>query len=1369
MKFDLYSNNNFSQKILFSQFSNFEKKWKTLSVKVSEELTDRIFDKTRNHQLSNELFLTTASLLYAQKYFNTNIGKAIMFVPQDAENIINLPHVSTNDSFKDSLNNLVNGYRDIISKGDIYNFKLEDFEVSKSNVLFGKNNDHDCLETILPSDFINIYFEYENQNIIINISFNEEIHNRNGVSHFMAKWGLFINRLLLKNDVQVSRIPVLNKEDQKVFIRTGKKSAVTATLTSLLVKQCASRGDNIAIKEGAKLLSYAELENLSNKISSYLYTQPIPESGIVYVCMNRSIELIVTLVGILERNASFCILDPDLPKEQFGRILNKNSYNILITTKELHESVLKGHNSLYYHDIINCEVKENIAKENINPLSIAYVIYTSGTTGEPKGVLVSHKAICSRMYWMHETYNIDKESVTLIKSPLTFDPFICEVFRTLTAGGVLGVIPYNESAKNPNTLVNYINLYKITNMDLVPSPLLIFLSHLKENLHDLEKVRTLQFVFAGAETLKQNLAQDFDDLFTKRFNTILVNTWGATETVVDVIHFKFNAGCRFHNIPVGYPINNAKILLLNEQFEQVPDGVIGELFIGGDTIALGYLNDDNLTKKNFVKLPQFDNEKFYKTGDYAFNYIEGPMQFIGRKDHQLNINGIRIETSSIECYLQEDAQVEIVKIMQHNKLGLVAFIKLKDGYSEINENVLIQRLEDRFSKSVIPKRFIQLKSIPLTPNEKVDWKKIEIELEVNKTQEYSTKSQTKLEKELKEIWEEILNEQVSTNDHFFNLGGDSIGIALMQIKIKKNLGIDVPVDKLFHHLLFSQLLELLEDPANYANHNMGITNALEKEYYPTSSSQKQIFFDSQFEGGSIAYNESTSFEISFSISPELVNKSLEHLISRHEILRTEFKLNHEGKLIQRVVEENRLKLLTHFIDVSSDQNTYNSIDNIIESIKSKQFDFTNAPLFKVLLFKIHDECYVLSIIMHHIITDNWSLTVFLKELLITYNALSTGMIIDLPKLEIQFKDFAIWEQNYLKSNEGIKDRDFWIRQLKGMSSFKSLPYDEMPSHDRSYDGNKREIHLSKNEILNFKQSLSENNCTLFMGFGVAITILLHKMSRESDIVFGTPILGRKDPLVVNQLGMYANVIPLRIQINESNTIAQVLEEVRKSSVESFLHGQYPMSKISEAMNIDYSENTNPFFEVALAFQAPIQEHTISKENDQIEEYLPNISIKSKFHWVFNITQNEQGVIVDFEYRKDLFTDETIDKVVTHLKSIITAITSNTQTKIKELKDLTYSQAKVSINSSVKQKIIKVPSLFTNELKEIWKQILNIESVDINEDFFALGGKSLMLIQLIHLVQNKYGVLLQLNDLYKNTTILKMAELIQFEQLNIKSI
>ncbi len=720
---------------------------------------------------------------------------------------------------------------------------------------------------------------------------------------------------------------------------------------------------------------------------------------------------------------------------------------------------------------------------------------------------------------------------------------------------------------------------------------------------------------------------------------------------------------KYENIPIGKPLPNTQIYIIDKEKKLQPIGIPGELCIAGESLARGYLNNTELTAEKFIENPFAKGQRMYKTGDLARWLPDGNIEFLGRMDNQVKVRGYRIELGEIENQLLSHSDIkEAIVIAREDKNNN----KYLCGYILSERKEIISELREYLAKELpeymIPAYFIQLDKMPFTANGKIDRKALlEPELSLTTGTEYVA-PESEIEEKLVNIWSEVLGiERIGINDNFFELGGHSLKAINIVAKISKELNVSVPLRELFKTPTIKGLANYVEGTKQSIYSS--IEPAEEKEdYYPLSSAQKRMYTLQQFDEASTGYNIPAIITIEGSLEKEKLEEIFKKLIKRHEALRTSFEVI-DGEPVQVVHKEVSFEIEY----TESDKEKVSEI----ASVFVKAFDLRKAPLLRVALSKINDKEHILMIDMHHIISDGVSMGILTKEFIELYDGK------ELPKLRIQYKDFAAWQNEMYKSGEIKKQEEYWLKAFEGEVPVLNMPTDHQRPSIQSFEGKSIDIELNYELTGKLKQIAKETGSTMYMVLLSAYNVLLSKYSGQEDIIIGSPIAGRPHADLENIMGMFVNTLAMRNYPESNKTFKEFLSEVKASSLQAFENQDYQFEELIDKLSIKRDLSRNPLFDIMFSMES-IDKKEISIEGLEFKPYGLENKI-AKFDLTVSAVEANNNIALNFEYCTKLFGKNTIERMVEHYIKIIEAITTNLEISIKDIGILTEKETQLLLH------------------------------------------------------------------------------------------
>ncbi len=1077
------------------------------------------------------------------------------------------------------------------------------------------------------------------QLINIRILYSTKLYERQEIdilaTHIQKVLNLIVNgENQLVNDIDIveenERHTILNCFNQPFSKEIGHKNVI-----QLFEEQAAKRPEDIAIISGKRSMTYAEFNQKANQLARKLRQTGIKPNDYVVLYLDRSIEMMIGIYGVVKAGAAYVPINSDYPMDRVDYIIkDSNPKAVLVyqTNIDCDVPVISlDDRNLYTGDTSNLV--------HVNSMDdVIYCIYTSGTTGKPKGVMNLHKGLLNRIDWMMRHYGIDSRDALLQKTIFTFDVSVWEIFMWGLTGGKLALLPY-KGEMNPVMICNEIEQNKISRIHFVPSMLNAFLVYLKNNLKQVQKLASLKTVFCSGEALNPESVNEFYDLFRQTgIHAELANLYGPTEASIDVTYYDCKAGQSM--IPIGKPIPNIQIYILKHD-RLCGIGMPGELCIAGIGVAKGYINKKQLTEEKFIRNP-FGDGFLYKTGDLARWLPDGNIEYLGRIDEQVKIRGFRIELGEITSLLKKISYVKdcaVVVKQDHNGDKFICAYIVSDIQIDVDD--IKSELGRSMPEYMVPAYIQQIDFIPVTSNGKLNRHELP-EINVCSNCQYEA-PRNENEKSLCEIFEAILNrEKIGIRDNFFKLGGHSLKAIQLINRIEAKLGVSIEVQEVFQYPTAAHLSHriLIKNQTSYEP----IPRAEEREYYLMSSSQKRIYLVCQLDKNSVAYNLPQLYILKGKVDAERIRTTIQTLMDRHEILRTEF-TEKDGDLVQRV----RTDVNADFIY----EDEALTIQNELIKDFTKPFDLGCAPLLRCKLVKQKDK-YLLLIDTHHIISDGMSSVLFMQEFCALYNDQQ------LEEVHCQYKDYSEW----MNSRDLSSQKEYWLQQFSGEIPILDIPYDFKRPLSKSFRGNIVQFEI--NPILSDKilQITKDTGTTEYMVFLTFAMILLSKYSRQQEIIIGSPISSRKHKDTEKILGMFVNTLAMKGQPAPNKSFETFLNEMKENCIKAYENQEYPFEELIENIELVRDMSRNPMFDVMLAFQ----------NDDKIQVNLEGIQTEcvglsddtSKFDLTFNIDKIKNQYQVEIRYCTDLFQQETIETLGQYFIEIMQQVTEDREKTLKEL-------------------------------------------------------------------------------------------------------
>ncbi|WP_428229100.1 amino acid adenylation domain-containing protein [Flavobacterium sp.] len=1083
----------------------------------------------------------------------------------------------------------------------------------------------------------------EMEDVKIDFDYNLNYFDDSRITEVVYHFENLINAILTCPDKKLKELIYLTKEEEhQVLVEFNNTKAdypKDKTIIDLFEAQVRKTPEKEAVKDDHKSFSYAELDQLSNQIAEYLVASfDEKDKSPIAVLLERSANMIAVLVGILKSGRSYIPLDPAFPKGRLSYIVDNSQSKVVISEKEYElegvenvaivslENVLAGINAF--------EGKKSTV---ISPKNTAYIIYTSGSTGNPKGVEIGHQSLLNFLTSIQQKPGVGSNDILFSVTTSSFDISILEFFTPLISGATL-YIANHDILSDPNFTIRKIEEIQPTLIQATPSFYqMLFNADWQGN----KKLKVL----CGGDLLSEALAEKLIN------NSLEVwNMYGPTETTIWSSIKKINHPKDASNI--GKPINNTQFYILDSFLNPKPIGTPGAIYIAGDGLAKGYYKNDVLTKEKIIKNPFNETSLLYETGDVGKWTDDGEIEFLGRNDNQVKIRGYRIELGDIESQLNliEEIQnsVVIAKKGNQQEAFLVAYILKR---AEVETEKIITTLKINLPYYMIPTAIIFVEEFPLTPNQKIDRKSLsqrDIQQSIN-NDDYKAPI-SNLEKRLSEYWAAILNtkEPISINDNFFALGGHSLNAVKLIGLVAKELLYAITLKNIFEY----PTIELL---ANYINaltpiQSIAITLSKSKDFYNLTPAQYNIWLASQQKNSSIAYNMSAGYKIEGNLNLNKITKSINTIISKYEVLRTNF-IEVDGIPYQKINAAESVKF-----EISIDKLKSEKVKETIDQLINKEFDLEKDLLIRVQLIQLEINQFILLFSTHHIIMDGLSLEIFIKEFIKNYNESNFLNTSEENILKFQFKDYSEWFTKTLEDN-AFKNQKFWKNYLQDYQPKDSFDRD-FSVEDNQQRGSKYLFELTPNTTLALKKLALEEQVTFYTILATALNILIYKFSNHNDICIGTVNSGRNIPELNIQIGMFVNTLILRTKMGSKHTFVDLLKSTQKDLLQIDDYQIVPFEKVSQSI-----------FDVMLVYQNPeFSFENIDKLNDFKLTSYPVDGKFSRMPIVFNLFESDNSLKGSIDYNSDLFEENTIQIIALKYCKILNEIKTNRLMKLDLIDD-----------------------------------------------------------------------------------------------------
>jgi amino acid adenylation domain-containing protein len=1116
------------------------------------------------------------------------------------------------------------------------------------------------LEARETEDGIRCVFEYKT-----------DLFDAATIERVAERFQLLLERAVDNPAQNISDLTLLTEAEQRQLLvdwnNTERDYPRHLCIQHLFETQVEQTPDALAVVSQDQSLTYRELNARANQLAHLLRARNVVAESLVGICVERSLEMIVGVLGVLKAGAAYVPLDPNYPRERLNLILRDAGVSLVLSQEKLAGLLPEFSGSVLCLDTDWQEISTECAA---NPIpvttaeSLAYVIYTSGSTGTPKGVMIAHRSLVNFTMNANADYGLGSADKVLQFASLNFDTSAEEIFPCLAAGGTL-VLRTDEMLSSVAEFLRACDDWGITVLDLPTAYWHEIAAELERTQPPLpQNLRLL--IIGGERALPERLTS-----WQQRVGSSvrLVNTYGPTEATIVATKWEVPPGsdgphCK---LPIGRPLGNVTVYLLDREMHPVPIGVPGELHIGGDGLARGYLNRPELTAEKFVSNPFSEDgpSRLYKTGDLARYLPDGNIEYLGRIDDQVKIRGFRIELGEIESALRRHPQVRASVVVARedipgNKRLIGYVVPVADA--KVDSRELREFLQDKLPEYMVPALLIELPDLPLTPSGKVNRRALPAPDYDAQLKDTFVAPRTPVEELLAGIWAEVLKvSRVGINDNFFELGGHSLLATQVVSRVLQTFAVALPLRALFEAPTLRTLAERVHQLSNSeeTRASLVIPTTTSQEVSPLSFAQKRLWFLDQLEGASGSYNISRAVRMTGPLNVAALQQTLSAIVSRHESLRTNFEMLDEEP-VQTISPPEAIEI--SLVDISGQPEA--ALKEKVRELSQRPFNLAHDQLLRAGLLRLNEQEHVLLLTMHHIVSDGWSMSVLFREIAALYEAFVNDQPSPLVDLPIQYRDFASWQREWLQGDVLHAQVDYWKKQLDGAPAVLEVPTDRPRPSLQTFNGACHSIILPQRLSESLSELSRQTNSTLFMTLLAAFQTLLFRYTNQEDIVLGTPIANRTRRETEELIGFFVNTLVMRTDLSGNPAFRELLRRVREVTLQSYAHQDLPFEKLVEELKPERSLSHMPLFQVLVVFQnAPAA--NLALPGLELQDF--NLEGETaKFDLSLYIAEANGGLRLSFEYNTDLFNPSTIEQLARHFETLLAGVVANPDHRLGDL-------------------------------------------------------------------------------------------------------
>ncbi|WP_331691318.1 non-ribosomal peptide synthase/polyketide synthase [Pseudomonas sp. ZY71] len=1071
----------------------------------------------------------------------------------------------------------------------------------------------------------------------------------------------YFQRLLqamVGNDHAVlEHVPLLAAEERQRLLVDFNASArdypQTLTVHGVFQQQAAAHPKAVAAVHGAQSLSYFELNAQANRLAHHLIGQGVQPGDHVAILLPRSLELLVAQLAIAKCAAAYVPLDIHAPSERQAFMVEDCRAAALLT--------LSGEIIDYAAPRIDLDRLTLSGQPTHNPNlvqsseSLAYIMYTSGSTGTPKGVMVPHRGI-GRLVLNNGYADFNAQDRVVFASNPAFDASTMDIWGPLLNGGRVVIIDH-QTLLDPQAFGRELNASGATILFVTTALFNQYVQLIPQAL------KGLRILLCGGE---RGDPAAFRTLLAEAPDLRIVHCYGPTETTTYATTFEVREVAEnADSVPIGGPISNTQVYVLDAHQQPVPMGVTGELYIGGQGVALGYLNRADLTAEKFIRDPFSDKPGalLYRTGDLARWLAPGQLDCVGRNDDQVKIRGFRIELGEIESRLLNCAGIKEAVVLARrdaqDATRLVAYFTAHEG--QLDSVELHAQLSARLPEYMLPTAWVQLEALPLNNNGKIDRKALPAPTPAAMLSRVYVAPVTALEENLARIWAGLLQvEQVGRHDNFFELGGHSLLAMRMLSQVRQQLDVELTLAELFANPELAAVAQVLSRAARSTLPE--IVPAAREQVLPLSFAQQRLWFLAQMDGGNTAYNIPLGLRLRGRLDEDALQRALARIVERHETLRSRFtQIDDQAQVL---IVPAAAALLLQVEDLRQHPQADNALRGLIEEQASAPFNLARDSLIRGRLVRLADDHHVLLLTLHHIISDGWSMGVLTRELAALYQAFSHDQQDPLPALALQYSDYAVWQRRWLSGEVLQRQSDYWQQTLAGAPALLTLPTDRPRPAQQDFAGSHVDVVLGAPLSRGLKALCQRRAVTPYMVILSAWAMLLSRLSGQTDVVIGSPVANRTRAEIEGLIGMFVNTLALRIDTSGALSGEALLARVKAQTLAAQAHQDLPFEHV-----VDISKPLR-----SLAHSALFQTLLSWDNNDGPSLQLGDLTLEGvageshfvKFDLSLSLGDSADGVRGSLRYATALFDESTVRRFVGYFQRLLAALVSDEQTLLEQV-------------------------------------------------------------------------------------------------------
>ncbi|HEU0053556.1 MAG TPA: amino acid adenylation domain-containing protein, partial [Longimicrobium sp.] len=1108
---------------------------------------------------------------------------------------------------------------------------------------------------------LNLAFAEGDGGLGVVLHYNADLFERGTARRMLAQLERVLEQVASAPDTRLSRLELLGEADRAQVVEGWNETTrprTDASVHALFAEHARRAPDAVALLHGAEAITYADLDARAESLARRLRALGVGPETPVGLCMDRTPELLVGVLGIWKAGGAYVPLDPGYPAERLAWIVSDAALPVIVTGGGAADALPEHAATIVRIDEVS-ETKstEDASTEDalisVSPANLAYVIHTSGSTGRPKGVLVRHGSLANLLASTREAFGVRPGDVMPALASYAFDIWLFEALLPLTSGAATRIVARERVLDVPSLLDE---VSDATLLHAVPA----LMRQVAEVERAAPKLARLRRAFVGGDRVPAELLAEMREALPSAETHVL---YGPTEATILASAHRVDGAVEGH--PIGTPLGNVRLYVCDALGDALPVGVPGELRIGGAGVARGYLGRPALTAEVFVPDPFSTGvgARLYRTGDKARWKEDGTVEYLGRLDGQVKVRGFRIEPGEIEAALRRHAGVrECVVIVREDVPGQARLVAYVAG--DVEADALRGHLRGILPEYMVPGAFVILESLPLNANGKLDRRALPAP-ELGGDEARHAAPRTPVEEVLAGIWAEVLRlERVGVRESFFALGGHSLLATRVVSRVREVLGVELPLRAIFETPTVAELADEVEALRRAGLPAPPPVLPVERGGpLPLSFAQERLWIVDRLQPGSAAYNVPSAVRLRGALDTGALERALGEIVRRHEALRTTF-AEADGGPVQLIAPFDGFTLPVEDVSALADGEREAHVRRRAAEEAERPFDLSAGPLFRATLLRLGDEEHVLLLSLHHIVSDGWSMCVLFRELSALYEAFRDGLDSPLPELAVRYADFAAWQRERLAGEALDRQLAYWKGRLAGAPALLELPTDHPRPAAQTYRGAHEPVRVPRALLERLRALGRREGATPFMVLLGAFQVLLSKYAGSDDIVVGSPIAGRTRHEVEGLIGFFVNTLVLRTDLSGDPTFREVLGRVREGTLGAYEHQEMPFEKMVAELQPERSLSHSPLFQVLFTLEntGHAEDGLAGLRMEGVESGLET----AKFDLGLALAEDEDGLRGMVGYSTDLFEPATVRRMVDHLRRVLEQVAEDANVRLSAL-------------------------------------------------------------------------------------------------------